>query len=68
MESVLVELKSDAEKRVLTAFLKSLKMKFKNVSVDKEDLALGKAIDAGKLQGRTPIKQQKEFEQWLNSL
>ena len=68
MESVLVNLKTPSEEKVLLAFLKSLKIKYEKMNVTKEEKAIVVAVNEGKLSGRVSEKKQEEFENWLNSL
>ena len=68
MESVLVNLKTPSEEKVLLAFLKSLKIKYEKMNVTKEEKAIVGAVNEGKLSGRANEKKQEEFENWLNSL
>jgi hypothetical protein len=67
MDALLVDIKSESEKKVLLAFLKSLKITYKKITPAQEDKALLRAMTKGKLQGRATQKQQREFETWLRS-
>ncbi len=68
MESLLINIKNQSEKKVLLAFLKSLKMNYTRINQQQEDKALLKAMEKGKSKGRASKKQQHEFESWLKTI
>ena len=67
MDSLLVDIKSASEKKVLLAFFRSLGITYQKVTPAQEDKALLRAMTKGKLLGRATKKQQQEFESWLRS-
>ncbi len=56
MESLLINIKNQSEKKVLLAFLKSLKMNYTRINQQREDKALLKAMEKGKSKGRASKK------------
>ena len=63
----MVDIKSESEKKVLLAFLRSLKISYKRITPAQEDKALLRAMVKGKTMGRATKKQQQDFESWLRS-